>query len=64
MNFQMAFLLRQKPKIERIRVLSYEMSVYLLQISVDGEQGWSMLIADPGVLAVWPRFGTCLPILW
>jgi hypothetical protein len=39
MNFQLESLLRNKPTIEYVGVLSFEMSVYLLHISVDGERG-------------------------
>ncbi|ALT00190.1 DUF6482 family protein [Lacimicrobium alkaliphilum] len=39
MNFQLESLLRNKPVIEYVGVLSFEMSVYLVQISVDGQRG-------------------------
>ncbi|WP_088329323.1 DUF6482 family protein [Lacimicrobium sp. SS2-24] len=39
MNYQLTSLQRDKPVFEQVWVLSYEMSVYLVQISVDGNRG-------------------------
>ncbi|GGD71480.1 DUF6482 family protein [Lacimicrobium alkaliphilum] len=39
MNIQLALLRQDNPVIEKVWVLSFEMSVYLVKISVDGKHG-------------------------